>query len=391
MSKIIFAILLSSLSLTTTKILASHATELRDASSAYRDAASHFGREVIGHRHLGAYEKRVGYDLLRLSSRMQLYCRTPSLGSRLRDCWWDLEDLHRRIEVVIFAQPDCPVAMDLTPCYRELMCAFYDLETALSNVGCYHRHGEIHLHHSRVIPLNGPNRYERPTLMESVLGAVMSGLESSQRRSVYGHRDHVFGHEHVTGQRARHGNDWSRSLHHDFGSAARTNSRDFDSRSPQVNHVDESRGRKEIDKHSDHRKEMPDTRHPSVNQASNHDQGASRMNEHDRHSPSRSGIQSRQAIKRPLASASAQMNASRLNEKNAQRIIQASPQSKAMNHPTVQSTSRPTISSKDSPSAKSISSSTPGRSPKSGKSSNDSGEPKSYFRGGKSPHDFLKK
>ena len=41
------------------------------------------------------------------------FTRTPGLSDRLRDCWWDLEDLHREIECVIFDRPVCPVTVEL--------------------------------------------------------------------------------------------------------------------------------------------------------------------------------------------------------------------------------------------------------------------------------------
>lgn len=141
-----------------------------------------FGKAVINERRLDVYQRRVGYDLLRLSARMQVCCRNPSLLSRLRDCWWDLEDLHRRIELVIFNQPRCAVAASLMPCYQNLLCAYFDLESALSLVDCYHRHGEVHLYNSRVIPLEAPNRFYQPNLIESLLGAVVSSIDASNGR-----------------------------------------------------------------------------------------------------------------------------------------------------------------------------------------------------------------
>lgn len=196
MSKIVLVFFVSCLSVGGTLAHASHGTDLRASAERYRDAASHFGREVIGTREFGVYEKRLGYDLLRLSSRMQLYSRTPGLSGRLRDCWWELEDLHQRIESILFADPTCPMALRLLDCYRELVCAYYDLETALATVGCYHRHGQIHLNHSHVVPMLGPNRYHQPTLMDVVIGAVVNGLDSS--RSGY----HVQRHDHQSFSRS---------------------------------------------------------------------------------------------------------------------------------------------------------------------------------------------
>lgn len=182
MSKIIFAILLSTAFLNASKAVASHQTEIREASSSYRDAALLFGRAVINDRNLDVYQKRVGHDLLRLSARMQVYCRTPSLVNRLQDCWWDLEDLHRRIELTLFNRSFCHLTVSLRPCYESLLCAYYDLETSLAHIGCYHRHGEIHLYRSPAITKAFPSRFNQPTLVESVLGAVISGIEASRAR-----------------------------------------------------------------------------------------------------------------------------------------------------------------------------------------------------------------
>lgn len=202
MSKIVLFFFVSCLSVGGTLAHASHGIDLRASAERYRDAASHFGRELIGTRAFGVYEKRLGYDLLRLSSRMHLYSRTPGLSGRLRDCWWELEDLHQRIESILFADPTCPTALGLLDCYRELVCAYYDLETALATVGCYHRHGHIHLNHSRVVPMLGPNRYHQPTLMDVVIGALVNGIDSSRS----GH--HVQRHDHQSlshsGSSSRH-------------------------------------------------------------------------------------------------------------------------------------------------------------------------------------------
>ncbi len=199
MSKIVFVFFFGFLSVGSLSASASHDHDLRLAASRYRSAALRFGKSVVNDRQLGVYEKRVGHDLLRLSSRLQVCSRTPNLVSRLRDCWWELEDVHHRIEVVILGRVDCSTATEFYHCYHQLMCAYYDLETALASLGCYHRHGEVHLYSSRINPIYssrmnsvrsvaGADRFCRPTLMEMVLGVVAAGIESS--RDAPGHDRH---------------------------------------------------------------------------------------------------------------------------------------------------------------------------------------------------------
>ena len=177
MLKIVFAILISCCGLVTQSVFADHNSDLRGASSLYRDASIRFGKAVTTERTFGSREKRLGFDLLRLSGRMHIYARTPGLSDRLRDCWWDLEDLHREIECVIFDRPVCPVTVELFPCYQRLVCAYYDLETALAQVNCYHRRGQVHLHPSRGTPMFGSSRYAQSNWLDLLLGAVASGID----------------------------------------------------------------------------------------------------------------------------------------------------------------------------------------------------------------------
>ncbi len=183
---------------------ASHTDFLRDAACQYREAAVRFGNAVIRERGYGVYERRIGYDLLRTSSRMQVYSRHPNFRDRLRDCWWDLGDVHERIELVLFAHPGCPEAARLMQCYRELNCAFAELEQALASIGCYHRHYDS----TRQIWYgSGPNRYtsgvRAPTFLEILLGAVVTNLDS-------GRDDHDWNRHHAVGTARRH----SETSHH---------------------------------------------------------------------------------------------------------------------------------------------------------------------------------
>ena len=202
MLKIVFAILITCCGLRAQSVFADHSSDLRSASSRYRDASIRFGKAVTTERTFGTREKRLGFDLLRLSSRMQIYSRTPGLSDRLRDCWWDLEDLHREIECVIFDRPVCPVTVELFPCYQRLVCAYYDLETALARVNCYHRRGQVHLHPSRGTPMFGSSRYAQSNWLDLILGAVASGIDSTR-------------HDHYRNPRAYH--DSSSLFRHSSG------------------------------------------------------------------------------------------------------------------------------------------------------------------------------
>ena len=360
MSKIVLVFFLSCLSMGGTLAHASHGTDLRSTAERYRDAASHFGREVIGSREFGVYERRLGYDLLRLSSRMHLYSRTPGLSGRLRDCWWELEDLHQRIEVVLFADPRCPVAVRLLNCYQGLVCAYYDLETALATVGCYHRHGQIHLNHSRVVPILGPNRYYQPTLMDVVLGAVVTGLDASRNE--------------------RHVRSHDREHDHDVRSGVSNR-----------NHSVPSRHDAHLE-HRDHHldRNRPEPSRTKSNQVSNSDRkgGHSMINRH--HAlPGSQSLPSRSSVSTPSNPKTISSRVSASRSPNAKpittRSTSASSRSTGAHSTKLQSSRTPSAQSKEAgkPAGGSGAKPSSGGSDKRGFSS--------YFRGGKILEEYSRK
>ncbi len=121
---------------------ASHATPLARAACAYRDAVVHFGHELIAQPRLSHRERRLGHELVDAANRLYVVARHPHQHHRLGAAWYDVEVIHRQIEVVLFNHPGCPLYVALRPCWEEVRCASDDLYQHLRSSGCFgHRHG----------------------------------------------------------------------------------------------------------------------------------------------------------------------------------------------------------------------------------------------------------
>lgn len=126
-------------------VQASHNTPLARAACAYRDAVRHFGHELSSQPRLSHRERRLGHELVDAANRLYVVARHPHQHGRLSDAWYEVDIIHRQIEVVLFNHPGCPLYVALRPCWNEVRCAADDLYDHLRLIGCLgHRHGHGH-------------------------------------------------------------------------------------------------------------------------------------------------------------------------------------------------------------------------------------------------------
>ena len=126
---------------------ASHDTPLARAACAYRDSVRHFGRELNSQPRLSHRERRLGHELVDAANRLYVVARHPHQHHRLGAAWYDVDVMHRQVEVVLFNHPGCPLYVALRPCWNEVLCASNDLVRHLRLSGCLgHGHGHGHGH-----------------------------------------------------------------------------------------------------------------------------------------------------------------------------------------------------------------------------------------------------
>ena len=126
-------------------VQASHASPLARAACAYRDAVVHFGHEVIADHRLTRFERRVAPPLVDAATRFHVLAQRPHHAHLLSNAWFEIERMHRQVELVLFNHPGCPVYVTLRPCWQEVLCAYRDLALELTRLGCQiHRHDHGH-------------------------------------------------------------------------------------------------------------------------------------------------------------------------------------------------------------------------------------------------------
>jgi len=128
---------------------ASHHSPLSRAACAYRDAVVHFGHEVIADHRLTHFERRLAPQLVGAAGRFYTVAHHSNQVNQLRSAWFDVESMHRQVELVLFSHPGCPVYNALRPCWQDVLCAYTDLTLQLNQLGC-HDHSHGHVGHSPV-------------------------------------------------------------------------------------------------------------------------------------------------------------------------------------------------------------------------------------------------
>ena len=145
MSKILpFAVLATSFLLMPANTQASHYSPLSRAANNYREAALHFGHEVIANPRLTQFERRLAPQLVEAAGRFYVVARHPDQSQHLRSAWIDIESMHRQVELVLFNHPGCPVYNALWPCWQDVLFAYNELSLQLSQLGCHdYSHGHV--------------------------------------------------------------------------------------------------------------------------------------------------------------------------------------------------------------------------------------------------------
>ena len=138
---------------------ASHDSPLSIAASDYREAVRHFERMVIRSRYLHRQHERAADDLEDATSRLVRAARYEQNSDQLFHVWQKIQYLQHRAEAVIFADPNCPSAIELADCWQHVQLAHDHVAHELAGCGWFPNH-----HHSAVYQ---PSIYPSPIILPS--------------------------------------------------------------------------------------------------------------------------------------------------------------------------------------------------------------------------------